>query len=81
MTPQRLFAKTNPVTQPGAYNEPLPLAGGTRGTIQPSSGVGINRGEQISQPFMHPPPPSYLDAIREAVQELYRPGLRQIGRP
>ena len=30
---------------------------------------------------MQPPlPPSNLEAIREAVQELYKPGLRQVGR-
>ena len=31
MAPQRLFANTTPVTQPGAYNEPLPFAGVKRG--------------------------------------------------
>ena len=81
MAPQRLFVNTNMVTQPGAYNEPLPLAGGIGegGTIQPPSGVGTNRGQQISQPFMKPPPPPDLEAIREAVYELYEPSLRQIG--
>ena len=47
MAPQRVFVNTNPVTHLGAYNEPLPLAGGTGGTIQPSLGVVTNRGQQI----------------------------------
>ena len=79
IAPQRLFVNTNPVTQSGAYNEPLPLVGGTGGTIQPPLGVGTNRGQQIPQPLMQPPPPPDLEAIREAVQELYGSGLRQIG--
>ena len=45
MAPQIMYANTNPVTQLGVYNEPLPLAGGTGGTISPSLGVGINRGQ------------------------------------
>ena len=44
VAPQRLFANSNPVTKLGAYNEPLPFAGGIRGTIQPPLGVNINRG-------------------------------------
>ena len=72
MTPQRVYANTNPLTQLGVYNESLPLDGGTRGTISPLLGVGINKGQQIPQPFMQPPPPPpNLEAIREAVQELY----------
>ena len=66
--------------QPRVYNEPLPLAEGTRGTILPPLGIGTNRGQQIPQPFMHPPPPPpNLEAIREAVQELYEYGLRLVG--
>ena len=67
MAPQRLFANTNSVTQLGAYNEPLPFTGGTKDTIQPPLGIGTNRRQQISQPFMQPPPPTDLEAIREAV--------------
>ena len=44
MAPQRVFVNTNLVTHFGAYNEPLPLAGGMGGTIPPPLGVGINRG-------------------------------------
>ena len=44
MTTQWVYANTNPVTQPGVYNEALPLAGGMGGTISPPLGVGINRG-------------------------------------
>ena len=47
MAPQRVFVNTNPVTQPEAFNEPLPLAGGMWSTIQPPLEVGINRGQQI----------------------------------
>ena len=67
--PQRVYANSKSVTQPGVYNEPLPLVGGTGGTISPPLGVGINRGHQIPQPFMQPPPPPppNLEAIREAV--------------
>ena len=81
-TPQRVYSNTNLVTRPGVYNEPLPLAGGTEGTISPPLGVGINRGQQIPQPFMQslPPTPNF-EAIREEVQELYGLGLRQVGRP
>ena len=75
-----MYANTNPVTQPGAYNESLPLVGGTGGTIPPPLGVGMNRGQQIHQPFMQPPPPPNLEAIREVIQELYGPNLRQVGR-
>ena len=64
MAPQRLFANTNSITQPGAYNEPLPFVGGTGDTIQPPLGVGTNRRQQIPQPFMQPPPPPDLEAIR-----------------
>ena len=71
-----VFANTNPVTQLGVYNEPLPLDGGMRGTISPPLRVGINRGPQIPQPLMQPPPPPNLEAIREAVRELYEHGLR-----
>ena len=74
-TPQRVYANNNPITQPGVYNEPLPLAGGTTSTISPPLGVGINRDQQIPQPFMQPPPLN-SETIRKVVQELYEPGLR-----
>ena len=48
MAPQMVFVNTDSVTLPGAYNEPLSLAGGTGGSIQPLLGVGINRRQQIS---------------------------------
>ena len=77
-----MYANTNPVTQPRVYNESVPLAEGTGGTISPSLGVGINRGQQIPQPFMQPPlPPQNFEAIRKAVYELYGSGLRQVGHP
>ena len=75
---QRLFANTNSITQSRAYNEPLPFTGGMRDTIQPLLRVGTNREQEVPQPFIPPPPPPDLEAIREAVEELYGPGLRQI---
>ena len=81
-TSQRVYANTNPVTQPRVYNEPLPLAGGMRGTISLLLRIGTNRGHQIPQPFMQPPPPPpNLEAIREVIQEPYWLGLRQVGYP
>ena len=80
MAPQRLFANTNPVMQIGAYNESLPFIGGTGDTIQSPLGVGTNRWQKIPQPFMHPPPPSDLKVIKDSIQELYKPDIRQIGR-
>ena len=44
MTPQRLFANTNPTIQRGAYNEQLPFVKGMGGIIQLPLGVGTNRG-------------------------------------
>ena len=41
--------------------------------------MGANRGQQISQPFMQPPPPPELKELREVVQGLYGLGLRKIG--
>ena len=81
MAPQRVYSNTNLVTQPRVYNEPLPLVGGTGDTISPPLGRGINRGPQITQSLMQPSPPPNLGAIREAVRELYRLGLRQVSRP
>ena len=51
VAPQRVYANTNPVTQLGVYNKPLPVAGGTGGTISPPLGIFINRGQQIPQPL------------------------------
>ena len=57
MVSQRVYANTNLVTQPRVYNELLPLVGGMKGegglggTISPPLGVGINKGQQIPQPF------------------------------
>ena len=76
MAPQRVFVNSYPITNPRAYNEPLPLAGGTGGTNLPPLGVGINRGQQIPQPLMQPPPLPDLEAIREAVYELYEFDLK-----
>ena len=50
--PQRMYANTNPVTQPRVYNEPLPLVRSIGSTISPPLGVGINRGQQIPQPLI-----------------------------
>ena len=75
-THQRVYANTNLVTQPEVYNEPLPLDEGTEGTISPPLRVGINKGPQIPQSLIQPHPPPNLEAIREAVHELYGPGLR-----
>ena len=54
MAPQRVYANTNLVTKPEVYNELLPLVGGTEGGGGGGGGgggVGINRGQQIPQPF------------------------------
>ena len=47
--------------------------------------LGGSRRNQIGNPPFHPyvprnQTPIYVDAVREVVQELYDPGLRQIGR-
>ena len=48
--------------------------------MQPPVGVNGNWGQQVpQQPFVQPVAVSDLRAIREAVQELYGPGLKQIG--
>ena len=44
--PQRVYAN-NLVTQPGVYNEPLPLVEGMECTISPPLGLSINKGQQI----------------------------------
>ena len=44
MAPLRVYSNTHFVTQLRAYNEPLPFPGGTRVTIPPHLGVGMNRG-------------------------------------
>ena len=43
-------------------------------------GVNSNRGQHILQhPFVQPAPIPDLEAIKEAMQELYGSGLKQIG--
>ena len=61
MAPQSVYAKTNLVTQPGVYNELLPLVGGMGGGGGGGGGGAghyfttlrgsINGGQQIPQPF------------------------------
>ena len=80
VAPHGFFAHTNSTTKLRIYNEPFHFDGGSRGTVHPLFGVGANRGPQIPQPFMQPPLPLDLEAIRDAIQELYGFGLRQIGR-
>ena len=46
-TPQRIFAQTNLITQPGAYKEGFSFNGGPGGIIQPPVGVNGNRGQQV----------------------------------
>ena len=65
MAPQRVYAKTNLVTQPITYNETLPLVGAQGDSIPQPLGVGMNREQQILQPFIQQPPPPNLEAMRE----------------
>ena len=59
--------------------------GGPKAIMQPPVGVNGNRGQQVQQvpqhPFRQPTPIPNLSAIKEVVQELYGPSLRQIGSP
>ena len=41
-TPQRIFAQTNPITQPRVYEGGFSFNGGPRGIMQPSAGVNGN---------------------------------------
>ena len=43
--PQRIFAQTNPITQPRAYEGCFPFNGGPGGIMQPPVGVNGNRGQ------------------------------------
>ena len=77
-TPQRIFAQTNPLTQPGAYEGGFLFNGGSGGDH-----VAAFRSEwqQVpQQPFGQLTPIPDLGAIKEAVHELYELGLRQISR-
>ena len=42
-TPQRIFAQTNPLTQPGAYEGDFSFNGGLGGILQPPARVDGNR--------------------------------------
>ena len=44
VTPQNVFSHTNSITQPRVNNESLPSTKGSRGTMHPPFGVGVNRG-------------------------------------
>ena len=67
-TPQRIFAKTNPITQPGVYERGFSFngdlgggggGGGGGGIMQPPTGVNNNWGQQVQQvpeqPFVNQP--------------------------
>ena len=57
----------------------LSMEGRGGGIMQPPTGVNGNRGQQVpQQPFGQPTSVPDLEAIREAVQELYGLGLRKI---
>ena len=48
--------------------------------MQPPARINGNWGQQVpQQPFVQPDVVQNLRAIREAVHELYGPGLRKIG--
>ena len=81
-TPQKIFAQTNPLTQPRAYEGGFSFNGGSRSIMQPLVRVNDNKGQQVQQVPQHPfgqlAPVPDLGAIKEAMQELYGPGLRKI---
>ena len=56
-TPYRIFAQTNPLTQRGAYEGGFSFNGGSGGIMQPHARENRNRGQQILQLVMQPPPP------------------------
>ena len=64
VTPQNVFSHTNPTTQPGDNNEPLPSTEGSGVTMHPPFGVGVNRGQQIPQLVMWSPLP--LDLVKKS---------------
>ena len=109
MAPHSIFAQTNPIIQPGVYEEYFSFNGGSGGIMQPPTGVNGNWGQQIQQVlqvlqqvlqvpqqapqvlqriqqvpqqlFMQATTLPDLGVIKEVVQELYGPSLRQIGFP
>ena len=48
-TPQRIFAQTNPITQPGFYEGSFSFNRGPRGIMQPLGGVNGNWGQYVQQ--------------------------------
>ena len=48
-TPQRIFAQTNPITQPGFYEGSFSFNKGPWGIMQPLVGVNGNLGQQVQQ--------------------------------
>ena len=44
---KRIFAQTNPITQPGVYEGGFSFNGGPGGTMQPPVGVNGNWGQQV----------------------------------
>ena len=60
ITPQNAFSHINPTTQLGVNNESLLYTKGSRGTMHPPFGVGVNRGQQILQLVMQSPLPPDL---------------------
>ena len=45
--PQRIFAQTNPITQPGVYEGGFSFNEGPGGIMQPPTGVNGNWGQQV----------------------------------
>ena len=81
-TPLRIFVQNNPLTQPGVYERGFSFNRGLRGIMQFPVGMNGNKGQQVpQQPFRQPTSVLYLGAIREALHELYGPGLKKISRP
>ena len=46
-TPKRIFARTNPITQPRAYEGGFSFNGSLGGIMQPPAGVNVNMGQQV----------------------------------
>ena len=73
MAPQQFFGAMNPNNHPANYEE------GAHAGIGPGGNPPLfNRGNPSPAHF---PPQVDVEIVREVVQELYGPGLRQIGRP
>ena len=66
VVPQNVFSHINPATQLRDYDEPLPSTKGSGGTVHAPFGVGANRGQQIPQLVMQPPPPLDLGKKSQA---------------